>query len=282
MALDRHGGEVLRRRTASRRVGDGHLGIYVHEGGVRGVGVGVPEAVHIPARAEDRQRPCLVGVGELLGADREGDVSLARCDRGASQMERCGSRGACVLDVENRRAKQSGLLQRHLSANGVLAVERTLAAVGKVHRLDVGRRGIRVGKDAANSVDGQFADGPVDAFPNGVTNAPMMNTSPISQFSLPGTEKGDRNDTASVRRPVPLWRPGRWGSEVLRVPSTGRWASGPEVPGSPEPEPGDQPSPSPVSSLAPVSPEPPERAMLASISSSACRSAGLISTPSSR
>lgn len=38
----------------------------------------------------------------------------------------------------------------------MLVVQRTLAAVGDVHRVDVGRGRARVGEDTANSVRGQL------------------------------------------------------------------------------------------------------------------------------
>jgi hypothetical protein len=157
MALDRDGGEVLDRRATADHVLACHVGVCAHERRLIALAVRTTEAFDVPPGLEDRERPRPVGVGELLGAERERDVGGAGLNRVERKVRRGRARRAGVLAVDHRLALQPRSVEHDLPTDHLLSREQAFGGVGEVDRVDLVGAAAGVGQRAGHGLGGQHA-----------------------------------------------------------------------------------------------------------------------------
>jgi hypothetical protein len=81
------------------------------------------------------------------------------------EVQRGRGRGAGVLDVDDGRVAEAAAVERGLTADAVLAVERPLGRIGEHDRLGVRRRGPGVGERRARRLCGEVAEAAVEEAP---------------------------------------------------------------------------------------------------------------------
>jgi hypothetical protein len=78
-------------------------------------------------------------------------------DQDMGEVERGRGRRAGVLDVEDRRVPEACAVERGLTADAMLALERPLSGVGEDNCLGLPRRSVRVGERFRGGPCRQFA-----------------------------------------------------------------------------------------------------------------------------
>jgi hypothetical protein len=133
--------------------------------------------VEVDGRAEHRHRAALVGVGQLLRADGDGDLSGPGLHGHARHSQGRRRRRARVLDVDDRGAGGLVPVERHLAADHLLPGQDALSGVGEHDEIDV--PGVTPASSSASFTAERASVRTSDsgAEPNGVIPVPTIHTS---------------------------------------------------------------------------------------------------------
>ena len=108
-------------------------------------------------RLDRGEGEAFVLVEELLGADRDGGLGVARGDRHPGEVHRRAAGGAGVVDVDDRHAAEGDIAQRDLAADHLLAGDQARRRVRVVDDVDLLRGQPGVGERRAQRLLAQRA-----------------------------------------------------------------------------------------------------------------------------
>src|SRR3990172_5378756 len=80
------------------------------------------------------------------------DFTLSRANGEPSKVERGGTRGTRILDVDDRASHQSGVPERHLAPDHFLTSDEPRSSVTEKHHSDIGDLSVRVSERSRDSL----------------------------------------------------------------------------------------------------------------------------------